>query len=245
MISVIIITCNNEDTIGIVLEKVAWADEVIVVDAESTDKTKEMAEKLGAKVYQREWEGYASQKKYALGMASSDWILSLDSDEVLDNDLADSIKETISKESRFDGYMIRMVTYFLNRPLRFASKPFRQMRLFRKDKATLAERSVHEHFKVKSCGAIEKGMIKHYTSPTISDRIKKINLYSTLEADEIAKSGKRIAWFDIAIWPCKSFARNYILNLGFLDGMAGFLWSVFIAAEYFLTFSKAKFKEGA
>ena len=240
MISAILITYNNEDTIGEVLEKLMWADEVIMVDAFSQDRTPEIGKAFGAKALERRWEGYASQRRYAIEMARFDWILNLDSDEVLDDELMASIKELTEKESGYDGYMVKIVTYFLNRPLRFACMPSYYMRLFRKSKAILIDKGVHENFKVAKCGFIKKGAIKHYTSQTIKDRIEKIDRYSTLEAREIIKNGKKATWLDILIRPLKAFLRGYVINLGFLDGMEGLIWTICVSMERCLIYAKVK-----
>lgn len=241
MTSAIVITYNNEDTIKIVLEKLIWADEVIMVDAFSQDRTPEIGKELGVKVLERRWEGYASQRRYALQMAKFDWILSIDADEVLDDEVIDSIKRIVSEKSEFDGYMIRIVTYFLNRPLMFASRPFYQMRLFKKGRAVLTDKLVHEHFEVARSSLIRKGTIKHYTSQTIQNRVEKIDLYSTLKAQEISRGGRKVSHSDILIYPIKAFVKNYLIDLGFLDGIRGLIWTICVSMEYFLIYAKVKF----
>lgn len=220
-ISVVIITKNEETNIKGCLESVLWADEIIVVDSGSTDKTIQICNEFNVKLFMQEWEGFAEQKKYALSLASNEWVLSLDADERVSRELSDEILQLVSQD--FAGYYIKRDNYFLGKLIKGSDwGNDYQLRLFIKDKTSLNKRLVHEKFEVEGQTSQLKNTISHYSYRNLKDAFVKINHYSTLEA--IEKQDKRSSsWFAILLTPLIAFIQIYVLKRGFIDGFHGLL----------------------
>jgi glycosyltransferase involved in cell wall biosynthesis len=222
-ISVAIITQNEESNILACLESITWADEIIVVDAFSEDKTTEIAAKFTDKIYKKEWAGFSKQKQFALDQCTNEWVLSLDADERVRPELADEITKTLRTNPIADGYLIARRSYFLNNWIKQCGwYPGYQVRLFKKSKTKLSESRVHEGYLVD--GNIEKllGDIDHYSHPSLHNSLEKLNRYSTLEAfDRLDR--KTVRWFHFITHPLSAFLIKYIRQKGFMDGMHGFL----------------------
>ncbi len=223
-ISVIIIAGKEEKNIAECLESVRWADEIVVVNSESKDRTAEIARQFTGKVFLRKWDGYASQKNYSLQQASNEWVLSLDADERVSPELREEISNL--DLSKVDGFYVPRRNYFLNKVIRSCGwSPDYQLRLFRKSKTKLTNRQVHEGFVVDG----EKGYLKseliHYTHTSIASTVEKVNEYSSLEAEEkslrIKMNGAKI--FVKPIW---EFFHHFIIRRGFTDGVHGLMVSI-------------------
>jgi glycosyltransferase involved in cell wall biosynthesis len=225
-LSVFIITFNEAANIRACLQSVQWADEVVIVDAESTDETLKICGEYTENVYIRKWPGYAEQKKYALQQCSYDWILNIDADERISPELREEIVQILSGKATHDGYLIPRRSYFLGRWIRHAGwYPGYQMRLFRKSKTQVSMVRVHEGFLVQ--GSIGKlaADIDHYSHPTLFQSLAKLNRYSSLEALDRLERGKKVRWYDFLFHPLGAFLLKYVRQKGFLDGMPGFLLS--------------------
>jgi glycosyltransferase involved in cell wall biosynthesis len=237
-ISVIIITRNEENNIADCLESVIWADDIIVVDSFSTDMTVEIAKKYTNRVYQREWTGYAKQKEYALSLANHKWVLSLDADERLSDELRESIFVNIIAPLPFDGYYISRRNYFLGKWIKSCGwYPGYQLRYFKKEKTKVTDRKVHEAFVVDGEVGYLNGDIIHNTHPNIEHIIKKINEYSTLQAEEKWKR-KRAHWYNILLNPAFDFFHHYFIRHGFTDGIYGLLVSIIHTITSIITYMK-------
>jgi glycosyltransferase involved in cell wall biosynthesis len=237
-VSVIIITKNEEKNIRGCLESVRWADEIIVVDAFSSDATVEMAKEFTPLIYQREWEGFANQKAYALGLANNEWVLSLDADE----QLSPQAKEEIFSLNDEDvsGYEILRENYFLQKKITTCGwdKDY-QMRLFKKEKATVTtDKLVHEGFIVESKTKKLISPIYHYTTTSLEKMIGKINYYSTLHAVENYSKKKKITGLSILLHGISAFLRPYISLKGYKDGMHGLLISFLNGLTTILNYAK-------
>jgi glycosyltransferase involved in cell wall biosynthesis len=223
-ISVIVIAGNEEDNIEDCLKSVAWADEIVVVDSESTDRTVEIAKRHTPNVLVRAWRGYADQKAFALQVASHEWVLSLDADERVQPKLAEEI--VAADLDAFDGYRIKRENYFLGKRIRGCGwgRDY-QLRLFRKSKATVTDRVVHEGFKVDGTVGTLAGAITHYSYRTLKEAFAKVETYSTLEATEKVdrKSANPIAIFAT---PACAFLHCFIVRRGFVDGTHGAMVSL-------------------
>jgi glycosyltransferase involved in cell wall biosynthesis len=223
-ISVIVIAGNEESNIEDCLESVAWADEIVVVDSESTDGTVEIAKRFTPNVHTRAWRGYANQKAYALQAASNEWVLSLDADERVQPKLADEI--AAAELNAFDGYRIKRDNYFLGKRIRGCGwgRDY-QVRLFRKSRTTVIDRPVHEGFKVDGTMGTLAGAITHYSYRTLKEAFAKIDTYSTLEAEEKAH---RMSANPIAMLcaPPLAFLHHFIVRRGFIDGTYGAMVSL-------------------
>jgi glycosyltransferase involved in cell wall biosynthesis len=189
-ISAIIIANNEEKNIRECLESVNWCDEIILVDSESTDRTVEIAKEFTDKIFIKKWEGFAVQKRFSLEKASNEWVISVDADERVSPQLKNEIEKILDSNAQFDGFKIPRENYFLNKKIKYCGwgNDF-QLRLFKKSKAKVTDRKVHEGFIVDgNVGKLDNALI-HYTHQKISETINKINHYSTLEAEE--KFGKK------------------------------------------------------
>lgn len=235
MLSVIIITKNEENNIERCLKSVQWADELIVLDSGSTDNTVSIAKKFTDKVYSNaEWQGYGVQKQRALNYASGKWILNLDADESVDETLKKQLLE-IMVADEVDACRVPIQMYFYNQPLKYSWAPKRHVRLFKKEGAYFSEDIVHEKIVLPDCANIKQldYPIAHHSFQDISHALYKINKYSSytahirLQKKQSASLGKVIGatgWM---------FLRCYLLQKGFLDGKAGFLMAVFNAQGTF------------
>lgn len=231
-ISVCIIARNEEESIARCLHSVETiADEVILVDSGSADKTREVARSLGAKVFDHEWEGYVAQKNYAISLAAHDWILSLDADEELSVELQGEIMDYKKGEINIDGFLISRVVFFEGKWIRFGDwYPDYLVRLFRKGKGKFFGGAVHERLELE--GRVEKlqGEIFHYTYKDRREQFERIEAYAELWAQSALKEGKKscefLAWSHAA-W---RFFRGYILKGGWRGGRLG--WQIAWANAY-------------
>lgn len=222
-ISVVIITGNEVNNIKACLESVTWADEIIVVDSESTDNTISIAKKFTDKVFIHKWEGYSAQKTYAISLTKNDLILSLDADERVSTNLKNEI--LIADFSNCNGYLIKRENYFLGKLIKGCGWGNDwQLRLFRKSKAKLSDRLVHEKFIVDGNIYRLNNSFSHYSYSSIKDALGKINNYSTLEAIEKANK-KSVNIFTILFSPAFYFLHHFIIRKGFLDGLHGVIIS--------------------
>lgn len=228
-VSVAIITFNEEANIGPTLASVAWADERIVLDSGSTDRTCDIARQHGATVFQEPWKGFAAQKNSALAKASSDWVLSLDADEEVDQELAREIQKVTSAGDSAEGYFIPRKNYFLGRWIRHGGfYPDHKLRLTRRGKGQFIDRPVHETMRVEGRTANLQNAVIHHSYPTLAGYIDTMNHYSSLAA-EIAHSenepgNSTFSFFThVYLRPATNFMWNYLARGGFLDGREGLL----------------------
>lgn len=223
-ISVIIITKNESKNIKDCLESVKWADEIIVVDSGSTDNTVEIAKRYTDIVIFNEWKGYAAQKLFALQQATNEWILSLDADERVTEELKNEILNT--DENVADGYKIKRDNYFFGKLIRGCGwGSDYQLRLFRKSKTNLTNRLVHEGFVVDGIVKNLHCSMIHYSYTNFKDVFDKINHYSTLEALE-KQHRKNVNIFTLLLTPVITFIQPFIFKKGFVDGIYGVLVSL-------------------
>jgi glycosyltransferase involved in cell wall biosynthesis len=222
-ISVVIITGNEENNIKDCLKSAKWADEIIVVDSESTDSTVQIAKEFTDKVVVHKWEGYASQKAFAISLSKNEWVLSLDADERVTESLAKEILET--ELTPYNGYYIKRDNFFLGKLIRGCGwGNDLQLRLFKKSETKLSDRMVHEKFIVNGSTSKLKNSFSHYSYTNLKDAFVKINNYSTLEANE--KVGKKtVNLFTLLFSPPFYFLHHLIIRKGFLDGIYGVIIS--------------------
>lgn len=245
-LSVIIITKNEEKNIANCLESVKWADEIIVVDVLSQDNTVEIAKRYTDKIYFRKWTTFEEQRSFALSLGKCDFILILDADEILDEELVDEIKKILRSEEDYDGYFIMIQVYFLGRPLFYSQRPSPHIRLFRKDKGFVVIKPgqrAHEYYGVHGNTRLIGGKIQHCTAHTVAERLEKVNRYSYYWAEERAEHGNhRYLPAKAVFFLIKSFVGNYFIRRGFLDGFPGFIWCALKALENFLNYAKLREK---
>lgn len=238
LLSVIILTHNSEKTIKKALESVKnLTSELLIIDDISSDRTLNIVKKFKVKIYKRQLLGdYSAQRNYAITKTKSEWILFLDSDEIVNKDLANEIKVKI-RSTLFNGFLLKRDDYIWGRKLSFGeSASVKLLRLARNRKGKW-KRKVHEYWDVKGeIGELNNPII-HYPHPTVFKFVDNINAYSTLHAEENRKSSKKSSLLKIVFWPCGKFINNWILKLGFLDGTRGFVYAVLMSFHSFLAWS--------
>ena len=224
-LSVGIITFNEEKRIGKTLDSVREiADEIIIVDSESTDKTVEIALAKGAKVFVEKWKGYGPQKNSVLEKCKGKWILLIDADEVISPQLKEKIKTIINSENASsDVYKIKLRNIAFKREIKFGGWDDYVIRLWKNGKVKISSREVHEQYQTDSKIKKIKEMIIHYTYDNIEEFLEKLNRYTSQSAKEYIKNGKNPSFIKIYSKMMFRFFRMYILQLGFMDGYEGYL----------------------
>lgn len=241
-ISICIICFNEEKNIRRCLESSAWADEIIVVDSMSQDRTVEIAREYTDKVYQRVWPGYVDQKNFALSKAKSDWILSIDADEEISHSLKDEIRREIEKEDAKDGYRMPRLSFYQGRWIKHSGfYPDRQLRLFRLEQGQWMGGRVHERVEIKgSIGDLNSDLLHYPYNGIISGQLKTVDSFSSLMAEDMYESGKRYHLSLLLLRPLFKFIEVYLLRLGFLDGLAGFIIALTSAYAMFVRYVKLR-----
>jgi glycosyltransferase involved in cell wall biosynthesis len=238
-LSAIIITKNEAANIGDCLDSVAFCDERIVVDAGSTDETPLLATQKGAHVVARDWAGFGAQKNYALSLARGDWVLSIDADERVTPELAREIDLAIATGSA-DGYQVSRSSTFCGRQMRHSGWfPDRVLRLFRRGKGRFSDDIVHERVICDGIVARLDAPLMHYPVARLEDAIRRMDSYSTLGAQKLVDSGKRVTFFSGIAHGLFAFLRVFVLQMGFLDGSRGFLLAVANAEGTYYRYMKA------
>lgn len=239
-ISATIITLNEEKNIGDALKSLDWADEIIVVDSNSTDATRDTAAAAGARVIINPWPGFAAQKQFAVDQAQNDWIFSLDADERVSDELRHSIEAWRNHRlaENADGYLISRRTFYQNRWIRGGGwYPDRQLRLFNRLKGFWKQRHIHESVSMEPGARIGElgGDLLHFTSPDAAHHHRMIGeRYAPLAAQQMFEDGRRTSSLKIATAGPAAFVRSYVLKGGFRDGLAGFTIARFAAHHAFL-----------
>jgi len=250
-ISAVIITLNEEDRLPDALASLEGvADEIVVVDSYSTDRTPEIARQAGAAFYQNRFEDYGQQKNYAMQKAGHDWILNLDADERVSPELKKAIMELKGKQppENVTAFAIKRKAFYLGRWIRHSGwYPDRKVRLFRKSTA-LWQGRIHERLQVNGADAPLSGEILHYTYRDISDHVRRLNRYSDFQAEAIVRQKKKCLFLRLLLLPPVTFLRHYIWRLGFLDGFAGLViamvssWGT--AMKYFKAIASRRASKG-
>jgi glycosyltransferase involved in cell wall biosynthesis len=236
-ISAIVITKNEEANIADCLQSINWVDEIILVDAESSDRTIEIGKRFTSKIFIHRWEGFAKQKAFALTKTSNEWILHIDADEQISSDLREEI--IALQETDINGFYLRRENYLLKKHIKSCGwDSDYQLRLVKKSKTRLTDRLVHEGFVVEGKTQRLKNRLIHFTFTSIEKTITKINHYSSLRAEELYKKGRRIGGFGIVSHGFAGFLKFYFLLGGFKDGVHGLVISLFHLITTFLVYMK-------
>jgi glycosyltransferase involved in cell wall biosynthesis len=244
-LSATIVTLNEERNIARAIESLRCADEILVVDSGSADRTLEIAASLGARVIEEPWRGYAAQKNHAADCASHDWILSLDADESLTPALAAEIRELKETGARFDGYSFPRLAQYLGRWIHHSGwYPDRKVRLYHRARAEWVGDYVHEGVKVNGTTGELHGDLLHFTCDSLSEHLRTLDRYTTLAAQELVVRKCTVPMRRLAIDPAWTFLRTYLLQRGFLDGPQGLAIAWMAALYTFLKYAKAREAEG-
>jgi glycosyltransferase involved in cell wall biosynthesis len=238
-LTVTVITRNESRNVAAALESVSWADELIVVDSESTDDTVAIASRYTPRVIVRPWPGYVAQKNFAASQASHDWILSLDADERVSPELRDEIKRLLGTNISAAGFRLPRVTFHLGRWIRSTDwYPDYQLRLYDRRRGEWAGRHVHESVRVDGAVARLKGELQHYAYRDLAHHVETMDRYTALAARQMFEDGRRANWIDILVTPRLTIFLNYILRGGFRDGMVGLIISAMNAYYVSVKFAK-------
>ncbi len=237
-ISATIITFNEERNIAAALDSVSWADEIIVIDSNSVDRTREIAAAKGARVLVNDWPGFSNQKQFAVDEAKYDWILSLDADERLTDKLRTEILTIRRSGAKADGYRMPRLSYYMGRAIKHSGwYPNRQLRLFDRRAGKWNGAIIHESVEMAAGSKVTDldGDLLHYSIESTSHHHRMIGeRYAPLGAEQMYACGKRTSGLRIATVGFLTFLRNYFLKGGFLDGLPGFAIARFAAHHAFL-----------
>ncbi len=223
-VSAFLIVLNEEEKIGRTLDSLNWVDELIVVDGGSSDRTIQICKQGEAKVFERPFDNFQNQKNYALSLTNHEWVFSIDSDEVVSEDLKNEILSVISSPGSLDAYWVKRKNYFLGKPLRFGRQSKdRVLRLFRK-KVGHFRGLVHEEVKISGKAGLLKNTLDHFGTRTLKEYYSKLKLYTDLEARRMIAE-KRVPSYPKAVfYPIASWGFDYLIFGSFLDGWHGFLY---------------------
>lgn len=239
-LSVVVITFNEADNIARCLDSVAFADEVVVVDSNSSDATCEIARRYTDKVIPHPFAGFGAQKQFAVEQATSDWILSLDADEWLSEPLQASLKQLLQapSDTLADGYSIYRLSDYLGRPMRHCGWYVPILRLFKRGHGRFDAKLVHEEILLDGRADVLAGDIRHVPYRHVFHHLEKMQRYAGLDAEEVLRRGRRFdgiyAPIHMLLRPIWKFIEKYIVQQGFREGMHGLILSLMAAFGVFL-----------
>ncbi len=240
-LSVVIITKNEEKNLTRCLESVKWADEIIVVDSKSTDLTIEIAQKYKTEILIIDWTGFGPAKNEGVAQATSEWILSIDADEVVTPLLKEEILDIAKNSQQCNGFYINRKTNFLGKWIQYSGwYPDYVLRLFRKDEGKFDNARVHEKLIVNGKTERLNNDLLHYSYPNLKHYFEKANLYTTLGARDSFEKGKKVSLSDITVRPFASFIKHYIIKQGYRDGIEGLFISAFSALSVMVKYAKLR-----
>ena len=244
-----IIAFNEEKDLPAALESVAFADEIVVVDSHSTDRTREVAEafrgrsldgnEVKPRVIERDWPGHVEQKNFALDQATHDWVLAIDADERVSPELRREVEAALAVPSAADGYTMPRKTRYLGRwILRGGWYPDRKLRLFRKSRGRWGGVNPHDHVYVEGTVGHFRGDLHHLSYRSIEDHVRTINFFTDVAARE--KKSRRVRWplLRMVVHPPFKFLKMYVLKQGFREGTAGLIVASLGAFYVFLKYAK-------
>jgi glycosyltransferase involved in cell wall biosynthesis len=240
-VSVAVVALNEEERLRACLESVVWADELVVVDAGSSDKTVAIAREFTDRVHFRAWDGYGAQKNFAIGQCHGDWILSLDADERVSEALREEIGATVRGGSGEAGFFLPRRNVFQGRWVRHGGLyPDWQLRLFRRGRGAFAERAVHESVRVDGPTGRLRAPLIHESYRSVADAVARLNRYSDLAAADLVAAGRGGSLVDLLARPAWRFVSMYALRGGFLDGWRGLVLAGLHAHYVFLRAAKVR-----
>jgi len=235
-LSVCLVSFNEEANIARTLDSIKdIASEIVLVDSHSTDKTRDIAASYDAKIFEQEWNGYVAQKNIALAKCTQEYILSLDCDEVVSNELRNSIVKAIG-DAEAEGFYINRKMIYLGKLLKYTWQPEWKLRFVKRAaKPEWQGYEVHETLKIQGKTKKLRGDLYHYSYKDLEDQLKRTLMYSKLSAASYHKMGRRFRVYNLTFNPLIAFIKLYVLQKGFLDGVRGLSVAAFQA---FYTFMK-------
>ncbi len=242
VLAVVVITLNEERNLGGCLESVQRADEVVVVDAQSVDRTVEIAKQYTNKVFVRPWPGFGPQKNFAMDQTSAEWVLIVDADERVTPSLQEEILELMRAGPPSDvaGFEIPRRNYFYGRWIRGGGiYPDYQLRLIRRSAGRYDEVFLHERLQLKGRILRLRSPLDHHSIPSIRDHVRKMAQYTTLGAREKLKTRSRVTPLEVAGNHLATIFKTYVLRGGFRDGVHGIIVALFAGMHTFVKYAKA------
>jgi glycosyltransferase involved in cell wall biosynthesis len=239
-ITVLLPTFNNAEILRPTLESIRWVDEILVVDSFSTDSTVDICREYGARVIQHEYVQSAKQKNWAIPQCTHEWVLQIDSDEVLEPGLREEIEAALDNPpANLDGFRIPFKHYILGKWVSVCGLyPEYHWRLFRRDAGRFEDKEVHAHVSLPGEVKTLRSHILHFGMTSISKQLSNIDRYSRYQADELRKRGKRFRWTQLMLRPPAVFAYFYFWRLGFTAGYRGLLIATLNATHDFWAHAK-------
>jgi glycosyltransferase involved in cell wall biosynthesis len=238
MVSAIVLTKNEEKNIGACLASLSWCEEIIVIDDDSTDKTVDIAKKAGAKIYLRSLDqDFAAQRNYGLEKASQDWVLFIDADERVSDQLAYEIQSLIL-QTTFQGFYTYRKDTMWGKTLEHGETGVIKLLRLGKKKSGKWVGKVHERWEISGKVGVCAHPLNHYPHPSVKDFLEKMQIYTDLRALELYEKKVKVYWWHIILYPKAKFFLNYIIRLGFLDGAAGMVHAIMMSLHSFLVRGK-------
>jgi len=245
-LSAVIITLNEEADIARTLNALQFADEILVVDSGSTDRTVDICRSGGARVLVHEFEGYGPQKQWAVEQAANDWVLCIDADEVPTPELTEAVRRLLATEPQRPAYRLTFHTVFMGRPLERGAIGRRgHVRLVHRRQARWSEARIHETVEVDGPVGTLPGVVHHHNVRDLSEAVAKLDLYTLVGAEELLRQGRRprgaLALFFLAPY---HFLRHFLLNGNVRNGVPGFAWALMLTANSVLKHLKVHEAKG-
>lgn len=236
-ISAIVPTYNEEKNIETALKSLSWADEIMVVDAYSTDNTVHLGLLYTSKIFQHSYENSAAQKNWAIPQASHPWVFVLDADEVVTPELQQEIKQVLQRGTNHDAFWIKRKNFFMGKEIKYSGwQDDKVIRLFRRDTCRYQSKNVHAEVETSGTVGRLNHKIEHhsYRKKSLEEHLKRLDIYTTWGAYDREHTVKKVTMFHLLVKPAFRFFKHFILRLGFLDGKVGFIISVLASYTVFL-----------
>jgi glycosyltransferase involved in cell wall biosynthesis len=239
-ISACVTAGNEEEKIAACLASLEWCDEIVVVDSFSQDKTYDICKHYTSRVYQHAWEGYIAQKNHIRSLAHYPWILFVDADEVVSEDLRDEIESEFERgPGDTAGYRFPRMVHYLGKWIRHGEwYPDIKLRLFLKDRGHSEGQEPHDRVVVDGLVQTLRAPLYHFTYDNLADHIRTLNRFSTISANEKFSRGDKFRWCDLFVRPPFRFFKSYFLKRGFLDGRQGFIIALMTSFAVFVKYAK-------
>jgi len=239
MISAVILSKNNENTLRRTIESLSWCSEIIIIDDNSIDNTLILANKYGARIITNDLDDdFSKQRNLALKEAKFPWVFFVDSDEIVTEELSREIDRKIRSSKGISGFSLRRQDIVFGKRLKYGeTSRVKFLRLGRKE-AGKWYRPVHEEWRMKGVINELESPILHYPFVTVAQFLEKINVYSSLKARYLYQNGVKIFWWQIIVYPAAKFVKNYLVYQGFRDGTAGIIHAIMMSFHSFLTRAK-------
>lgn len=239
-ISAYVITRNESAKLGDCLKSLEWTDEIVVIDDFSSDATPDICDKYGVSFHQHKFISFRDQKKYAMSMASNDWVLELDSDERVSDDMKHAIQSLKAADyEKYDCFEFKRKTRFWGKWIQHSSfYPDYKARLYCRTRGTWNNTNVHERFVPKGMTEKLEGDIIHEQDLDLHTYLLRVARYANMSAEDYYANGRRAKWHHVSVRPVSAFFQKYFIRLGFLDGTQGFVISVMSALSTFLKYMR-------